>query len=443
MRLINEWRALWTLAGPLIVSQLCYTGMGAVDTLVAGRSGLYDLAGVAVGAGLWIPGALFLSGLAYAVTPLVAKGKGANQDARDSARWIAQTLYLMGLFGILAAAALWTLAPRALAAFGADPETLKAGSAYLYGMGFGALAFCWYQGLRSALIGLGQTGLEMRIALTMLIMNWPISAALVFGWGPLPELGAFGIGLGTAIVFWCGCIAIGIGLFRNHPHARPRRAEWAFEHSRILSIYRLGWPIGMAIFIEASVFSIISLLLAPMGALNVAAHSIALNLSALFFMVPLGVGLATTGRVGYLRGQGRFADAYYSAKAAIWLGLSIAAVSCVVTLIFRGTFASWYGADAEVTALATSLMIFAAIYQLPDAVQVIGSAAVRGYENSKGPMLVALVAYWVVCLPGGIWLGREGPAIGPAGFWIFLIIGLSLASIGMLWLLRGCLKLNR
>ncbi len=432
IKLRMEWAAIWKIAGPLIISQLCYTGMGFVDALVAGRSNLFDLAGVAVGGGIWLPIALFLSGLAYAATPLVAKDEGSGATDQ-SAFWVGQGLILMGALGLVSAAFLVLGGNWILAQFGADDETRLAGTHYLWGIALGAPAFCWFQSLRSTLIGLGQTRLEMIVALSMLALNFPISAALVFGWGALPAMGSFGIGLGTALVFWLGCAVLWWGLLSGHPQSKPQWRHLKPASDRLNTLFSFGWPIGLAIAVEASVFSIIALLLAPLGAVAVASHTIALNLSAMFFMLPLGIGLATTSRVGYLRGQGRLEDAFYSSKAAIGLGLAIATATCLLTFIFRAPFAALYGADAQVTALAAGLMIFAAIYQLPDSVQVIGAGALRGFEDSRGPLVVSLLAYWVVCLPGGIWLGREGPAIGAAGFWIFLIIGLSLASAGMLW----------
>ncbi|MGB0965147.1 MAG: MATE family efflux transporter [Litorivicinus sp.] len=430
MRLMQEWSAIWRIAGPLIVSQLCYTGMGFVDALVGGRSGLFDLAGVAVGTGIWLPIALFLSGLAYAATPLVAKGEGRGEST-DAPFWVGQGLVLMLALGLLASALLLLSADTLLGAFGTDPDTRLAGTAYLAGIALGAPAFCLFQSLRSALIGLGQTRLEMIIAISMLALNLPLSAALVFGWWGIPKLGSFGIGLGTALVFWLGSAALWMGLCRGHPEARPRWMHLRFQRARIQALFSFGWPIGLAIAVEASVFSIIALLLAPLGAVAVASHTIALNLSAMFFMLPLGIGLAATSRVGYLRGTGDLDAAFFSTKAAIGLGLAIASVTCVLTFAFRVPFATLYGSNPEVTALAAGLMIFAAIYQLPDSVQVIAAGALRGFEDSKGPLVVSLIAYWLICLPGGLWLGREGPAMGAAGFWIFLIIGLTLASIGM------------
>ena len=437
-RWLREWRAIWRIAGPLLVSQLCYTGMGFVDALVAGRASLFDLSGVAVGGGLWLPIALFVTGLAYAITPLIAKGEGQG-DAQQAARWVGQGIAQSVAIGLSVAALLAVGAAPLLALFGADPDTLRAGTQYLWGIALGVPAFCLYQTLRSALIGLGQTRLEMTVALSMVLANFPLSAALVFGWGPLPELGSFGIGLGTSLIFWAGAGVLWVGLTYFYPNAQPTAAACLPRRVQQTQLWSLGWPIGLAIFVEASVFSLIALLLAPLGALSVGAHQIALNLSAMFFMLPLAIGLATTSRVGYLRGTGNLAQAAFSGRAAIGLGLSIAAVTCVLTLMFRATFASLYGADPEVTALATALMVFAAIYQLPDAIQVIGAGALRGWEDSQGPLWVALASYWLVCLPGGLWLGRGsfgGPGIGPSGFWIFLIVGLTLASLGMLLRLR-------
>ena len=434
-RLLGEWRTLWRIAAPLLVAQLCYTGMGAVDTLVASRAGLYDLSGVAVGTGIWMPISLFLTGLCYAVSPITARAYGAGDAGRVS-HVLAQSLWLGAALGAIAGIALRLFGGPMLSWFGIDADTFAVGDAYLNAIAWGLPGFCLFQALRSYQIGLGTTRAEMVIALAMVVLNVPLSAALVFGWGALPAMGAVGCGVATSLLFWAGAAAMGVTVLSR---GRPSRAQWRFDGPLIKSLLTLGTPIGIAIFAEASVFAVIALLLAPLGAVAIAGHTIALNLSSIIFMFPLAIAMATTARVGFLRGRGQWELVRFSGLAAIALGCAFALTTCVLTLLFRADIVAWYGAPTAVQELAVSLLLLAAIYQIPDAVQVVAAGVLRGWEDSKGPLVVALVCYWMIGLPGGMWLGlgwfgTEG--LGASGFWIFLIVGLTLASAGMGWRMR-------
>lgn len=434
-RLLNEWRTIWRIAAPLLVAQLCYTGMGAVDTLVAGRAGLYDLSGVAVGTGVWMPISLFLTGLCYAVSPITARAYGAGQATRVT-HVLAQSVWLGGGLGLVAGLALGFGGSSALGWFGMDAQTFAVGAGYLDAIAWGLPGFCLYQALRSYQIGLGTTRAEMVIAVVMVSLNVPLSLALAFGWGALPAMGAVGCGVATSILFWLAALALALVVFAR---ARPSRSQWRPNAGQLNALLALGTPIGIAIFAEASVFAIIALLLAPLGAVAIAGHTIALNLSSIIFMFPLAIAMAATARVGYLRGTGDWALVRFSGLAAIALGCAFAVITCGLTLMFRGTIVAWYGAPNDVQTLAIGLLLLAAVYQIPDAVQVVAAGVLRGWEDSKGPLLVALVCYWLIALPGGMWLGRGWfgqTATGASGFWVFLIVGLTLASVGMGWRLR-------
>ena len=428
-----EFGALWRITAPLLVAQLCYTGMGAVDAMVAGRSGLFDLSGVAVGTGLWIPLSLFLMGICYAVTPLTAKADGA-QNQTDKHAVLIQSLWIALGLGTAAGVLLGLGNHAMLAAFDMDRQTLAAGSSYLTAIAFGFPGFCLYQALRSYLIGLGETRPEMWIALVMVSSNVVLSAAFVFGWGPLPAMGAAGCGIATSVIFWCAALwMLRLVLQRTAFQFDWPRKVW------VIKILALGIPIGMAIFIEASIFSAIALFLSPLGAVAVAGHQIALNVSTLVFMFPLTIAMAVTSRIGFLRGQERWDQARFSGIAALVMGGGIATLTCVLTLAFRPLIIGLYGAPDIVFDLAVGLLLLAAIYQIPDAIQVIGAGVLRGWEDSKGPLVVALICYWVIGLPGGIWLGVHQQA-GPQGFWIFLIIALTLASLGVAYRMRKYYK---
>lgn len=427
-RLLTEWSQLWRVAWPVFISQICYTGMAFVDTVVGGRHSVDALAGIAVGAGLWLPISLFLTGTAYALTPRVAYAKGEN-DTPEVHQLIGAGLALALLLGLIAWGFLTVFGGDLLNAFGVVPETQTEALPYLATVAFGLVGYCLFQAKRAVLIGLGDTRPETLVAIACVTLNFPLSYVLAINL----DLGALGCGIATAIIFWSA--ALGLGAYLQIKKRLPLFVKAPNLGARLMSLWRFGWPIGLAIFIEASVFSIVALFLGPFGSVEIAAHQIALNLSAMFFMLPLAISLAATGRIGELRGRGEAEQAWFSARAALALGIALAATTCVITLAFRGPFIALYGASVDVYSLAFGLIVFAAIYQIPDSIQVIGAGLLRGYEDSQGPLRVALVSYWVVALPGGFWLGRV-LGWGAAGFWTFLIVGLSVASLGMLWLLH-------
>jgi MATE family multidrug resistance protein len=206
----------------------------------------------------------------------------------------------------------------------------------------------------------------------------------------------------------------------------------------------LGLPIGVTYFAEVSAFSLIALMVARFGSTEVAAHQIALNFSSLVFMVPLSLGMALLTRVSQALGAGDPVAARFRAWVGVALSLAFAVVSAVGMAVFNYAIAAAYTRDVAVIALAAQLLFVAAIFQLSDATQVAASSAIRGYKVTRAPMLIHLTAFWVVSLPLGFALGiaPEGwPWVptepwGAKGFWVALVIGLTIAALGLVLLLR-------
>ncbi|HEX5697646.1 MAG TPA: MATE family efflux transporter, partial [Rhodoferax sp.] len=228
------------------------------------------------------------------------------------------------------------------------------------------------------------------------------------------------------------------------------RPSWPFDHfeaphwPEIKSLLKLGLPIGVTYFAETSAFSLISLLIAKFGSTQMAAHQIALNFTSLVFMVPLSLGLALLTRVGQSLGAGDATRARYQAWVGVALGLGFAAVSATLIAVFSQQVASAYTNDAAVVALTAQLLLLAAFFQLSDATQVIASCAIRGYKVTRSPMLIHMTAFWLIGLPLGFTLGLApdwlpwAPArpMAAQGFWIALVVGLSIAALGLTALLR-------
>jgi MATE family multidrug resistance protein len=263
----------------------------------------------------------------------------------------------------------------------------------------------------------------------------------------LPRLGGLGCAWSTLVCVWFNLLALLWWMRRSSAY----RATWPFAHfeaphgPKLRSLLRLGLPIGVTYFAETSAFGLIALLVAKFGSQEIAAHQIALNFTSLVFMVPLSLGLALLTRVGQSLGAGDPAAARFRAWVGVNLALGFAVVSATAMALLNTHIASMYTTDLSVAASAAELLFLAAVFQLSDSAQVVTSCAVRGYKITRLPMVIHLTAFWVVSLPLGCVLGlapdwmpwRPAEPMGARGFWIALIVGLTVAAAGLLVLLRS------
>ncbi|MCQ4346564.1 MATE family efflux transporter [Pseudomonas stutzeri] len=431
-RSLNELRALLALAGPIMVAQLANTAMGFVDTLMAGRVSPHDLAAVALGNSIWVPVLLLMNGILLATTAKVARKVGAGDYPRIGPL-VRQALWLGLLLGLLAAGLL--LAAEPVLRLMQVEDALRASSmGYLQAVASGFPALALYMVLRSFSDGLGSTRPTMVIGLLALLLNIPANYIFINGKFGLPAMGGVGCGWATALVMW---FMLGAMLWwvRWAPAYRTSRL---FEHLEppqwpaLRGLLAVGVPIGVAIFAEASIFSVIALLIGSLGASVVAGHQVALNFSSMVFMIPYSLAMAATVRVGQALGRAAPREARFSAGVAMATALAYACCSASLMLWLRGDIARLYTPDPQVLAVASALLVYSALFQFSDAIQVTAAGALRGYQDTRATMLITLLAYWGIGLPIGYGLGLAdwfGPASGPAGLWQGLVVGLSCAAL--------------
>jgi MATE family multidrug resistance protein len=438
-RFFREMRASVRLALPLALGQLAAMLMGVVDSLLAGRHGLRTLAAVTVGSSIWNVALYVCVGLMMAIPPSVAQLNGANRRDAIAPLW-RQALWIALAVGPLVAVLVY-LSPVLLDAIGIVPEVRSQAAAFLRAIAWGAPAMALYFCFRYLSEGLAWTPPSMVSGLAALAVLAPLGYALMFGAGPVPPLGAAGLGIATAIVLWLQAAGFAVYLWRTPRFAdlglfaRFDRPHWP----SIRALLALGLPMGVSIFMEGSLFVATALLIGRIGAVDVAAHQIALNLASVCFMLPLGIAMATTVRVGHAAGAGDRIAARYAVGAGFALG-AITQAGAAVLLVFGGAWiAGFYTRDAAVGALAVSLMRYAAVFQLPDGVQVLSSGALRGLKDTRVPMLVTILAYWGVGLPLGAWFGLHQGLRAP-GLWIGLILGLAVAAVLLASRLRSQLR---
>jgi Na+-driven multidrug efflux pump len=204
-------------------------------------------------------------------------------------------------------------------------------------------------------------------------------------------------------------------------------------------LVQLGLPIALALFFEVTLFAVVALLVSPLGIVDVAGHQIALNFSSLMFVLPMSLAAAVTIRVGFRLGQGSTLDAQTAAWTGLAVGVCMAVMTAIFTVSLRTHIAMLYNDNPEVVTLASQLMLLAAVYQISDSIQVIGSGILRGYKDTRSIFFITFTAYWVLGLPSGYLLALTDivvPRMGPAGFWMGFIIGLTSAAILMMLRMR-------
>ncbi|MBU3054854.1 MATE family efflux transporter [Pseudomonas indica] len=431
-RVRRELRALLALATPIIIAQLAHTAMGFVDTLMAGRVSPRDLAAVALGNSIWVPVFLLMTGILLATTPKVAQCFGAGHE-KEIGPLVRQALWLALGVGGSAAIVLWNAEP-VLHWMGVEAGLIEPAMGYLRAVACGFPAVALYHVLRCFSDGLGHTRPSMVLGICGLLLNIPANYVFIYGKLGLPAMGGVGCGWATALVMYA--MLSGMLWWVNWaPYYKPSRLFGHFDTPQWPVIRRLlsvGVPIGVAVFAESSIFAVIALLIGGLGATVVAGHQIALNFSSLVFMIPYSLGMAVTVRVGQALGRGEPREARFAAGVGMASALAYACCSASAMMLLRGDIARIYTPDGAVIAVASGLIIYAALFQFSDAVQVTAAGALRGYQDTRATMLFTLFAYWGIGLPVGYGLGLTdwfGEPSGPRGLWQGLVVGLTCAAL--------------
>lgn len=436
-----EARSLLALAIPVIIAQISQTAMGVVDTIMAGAYSATDMAAVAVGTSIWLPAILFGHGLLLALTPVIAQLNGAGRRDRI-AHQVRQGFWLAAAVSLLVIFVLYNSKFVIDMMHNIDPQLADKAVGYLHAIMWGAPGYLFFQVLRGQCEGLSKTKPGMVIGFLGLLVNIPINYIFIYGKFGMPELGGVGCGVATASVYWFMFLAMRWYVKRAPsqrdilPHeGSSLRPDW----SAMKRLFGIGLPVALALFFEVTLFAIVALLVSPLGIVSVAGHQIALNFSALMFVLPLSLGVSATIRVGYRLGEGSVEGARIAAYAAIAVGIAMACCTALFTATFREQIALLYNDSPAVVAMASHLMLLAAIYQISDSVQVIGSGILRGYKDTRSIFFITFIAYWILGLPSGYLLALTDilvPAMGPSGFWIGFIIGLTFAAIMMAMRMR-------
>ncbi len=424
----KEISTLMTIGFPVIIAQLLQMSMSFVDTIMAGRLSPEDLAAVAVGTSMLIPFVVLCLGSMMGVTPIVAQNVGGRRlsvigkNARQ-VLWLSQILALPSFFLLRNLDILFVW-------IGVTEDVVPIAAGYLKAISWGIFPLYAYGGLRNFNEGLSVTRPAMFVALLGTLVNIPANYVLMFGKLGFPELGAVGTGYASSVVYAVMFLAMFAFTYSYKSYQRFEIfSRFRLPEKKYLSeLLRIGVPIGISSTMEVSMFACVSLLISTLSAVAVAGHQVALNFAAMMFMIPFGLSVAITARVGNSIGRERPDEARFRGYVGVGVCCSIMVFTAIFIFLFPDTITSIYTNDAAVKAVAVELLFFAAVFQLSDGLQVAGFGALRGLKDTKVPMFVNLFAYWVIGITVAYYLGFISD-YGAPGLWIGLITGLTVAGI--------------
>ncbi|WP_348732348.1 MATE family efflux transporter [Rheinheimera texasensis] len=427
-----EAKTILKLSGPIMVAQLTQTMMYVIDTLMAGRVGVTDMAAVAIGSALWLPILLTFQGLLLALTPIIAQHFGAGRHKE-----ILPATYQGGLLALALSLLIFVgmqFIHLPLGLMQMDDELRQKALAYLGYIAWGVFPAAGYMILRNLYEGIGYTKAAMWISFVGILVNIPANYVFIYGKFGMPALGGAGCGLATSLVFVAMFLTLlGYAAFGQRTgFIRAKLRSYRPDLAQIWQIIALGTPVAFAFFFEVTLFTCIPLMIAHLGPTVVAAHQIANNFCSMVFMLPLSIGLATTIRVGHLAGASDVKELRKAIATAIQIGLLLAIGIALLTLLTRHLVAAQYSTDPAVLELAAAILILACFYQLSDAVQVICSCTLRGLKYTKPIFYITFIAYWPIGFGLGCVLGLTDWLVAPMGaqgFWVGIIIGLTVAAI--------------
>jgi MATE family multidrug resistance protein len=446
---LSELRATLTLAWPLMLANLTQQIIQATDVLLMGRLGATQLAAATLALNLTFTINIFLLGLITASAPMMATALGQRSNAvRDVRRTFRAGLWLMLMAMPPYWLLLWHVGPI-MRAFGQSAELASQGQTFLRAYMWCTAPWLLFQLLRNFMSALERPRVVLWLSLTGIALNFLLSWSLIFGHFGLPALGLAGGGVGSTLtwLFICGALICVATLHRHFRRFHLFGRWWRFDGQRTAAMIRLGWPIGATMALEMGVFALAAYFMGWLGAPAVAAHAVALQLAAITFMVPLGLGQAATVRVGLALGR-KDGQGIRRAGWTGWvLGVAFMGVMALGMWAFPRQLVTLFLADvpanAVVIGLAISFLRVAAAFQLVDGAQVIGAGMLRGLHDTRWPLLFALFGYWVVGLGIGSWLAFARDWKG-VGIWVGLASGLAAVAVLMLvrWILRDRLRLT-
>ncbi len=426
------WRAetkqLLIIALPIIAAQILQVSMGAIDTVMAGRIDALSLAAIALGSSVWHFAMLCGIGLMLALPPVISQHLGAGNYSlvREELR---QGIWLALMTGFVLIALILGLS-NLLPYTSIEPQIIPEAQKYLHWVCWSLPFTCLYLVPRALNDSRGFTMPMLWIQLLILPINVFGNYIFMYGNFGAPEMGAAGAALATGIaqvISFVLLLSYTITAKRYAEYDLAKRMTWPdWQHIRVL--FRLGLPISISLGMEVGMFTTVALMMGKYGIDATAGHQVALSIASMTFMVPLGIAMATTVRVGHAIGAEQLITAKYRGFLGIMLCGSFMAASGLCLWLFGDKIARLYTADIKVIALASHFLVYAAIFQFADGLQIGASGTLRGYKDTTMPMIINGFCYWGIGVSTAVFLTTVMD-IGPEGLWTGLVVGLAAAAV--------------
>ena len=437
----RDLRELLTLALPVISVQLGMMAMGVVDTIMVGHLSPAALAAVALGNVYYFGASIFGMGALMALDPVVAQAVGAN-DPEAVARGVQRGMVLAVLLCLPTALVLLP-APAVLAWLRQPPDVAPLAGAYAQVSIPGTIGVFAFVVLRQSLQALGRMRPIVVTIVVANLLNAGLNWLLIFGHGGFPAMGAVGSAWASTIarLFMALLLPLLAWPLLRETVLPMRRA--ALDPKPLLRMLRLGAPIGAQHQLEYGVFGVVGLLMGSMGTNQVAGHQVALNLASITFMVPLGISSAAAVVVGRSVGRDDPESAWESAQSALTVAVAFMGTTAICFLFFPQPLARVYTVAPEVLAIAGALIPLAGVFQVFDGIQVTSIGILRGLGDTRTPMIIGILGFWLVGLPVSLLLAFR-LKLGAPGLWWGLVLGLVFVATLLLarvrWKLRQPLR---
>jgi len=417
------------LAGPIILGELAQMALALIDTAMVGSVSYKQLAAAALVMSVVNIPFVFGIGMTMSVSQLVAMAHGRN-DAQKVSHYLFNGFLLCAVTAIVISIGL-ECSKHILFSLKQDPEVATMAVPFLRIIGLSIIPMILFMALKQFTDGLEYTRTAMTLSLIALPLNAFLNWLLIFGnWG-FPRLELVGAAWGTLITRTLIFIALTVVIFKHKTFRRyiaAGRRHWKFSWQTIKELLRIGIPSSLQAGMEVGVFAVSAILVGTIGAVEQAAHQIAMNCAAFTFMVSMGLAQGGSIRISNAYGRNDWKHILVIGKSSMLTALAYGVICFIIFISFNGTLPQIFNSNMEVVSLAAYLLIFAAIFQISDATQAVSVGLLRGAKDVKIPTLLVGVAYWVVGLPIGYLLAFKFE-MGAPGIWTGLIIGLSLVSV--------------
>ena len=435
----DEARATVGLAAPLVASNLLQMAVFSIDVVFVARLGPGALAASALSVSVFGLFIWSLTGLVGAASPLIASELGRR---RHAVREVRRSVRMAGWAGVgagVAAMMICSMIGPILRLSGQDPVIIALAVPFMHVLMWAAIPTVIAALLRGTVATLGRPGVGTAISGLAVVLNGTGNWLLVFGHWGLPALGLEGAALANVLtsVVTMGVYGAVIRFDRRLHRYRLLGRWWHADWVRLRDVLRIGLPIMATILAEAGLFNGAAFLMGRIGEMPLAAHTLALQFASITFQVPFGIAQAATIRVGRAYGARDPHGVMLAGRVALMTGVGFMSLAAALLRLAPRAIIGLYidpalPANATLVALATRYMMVAAAFQLFDGAQTVGAALLRGLQDTRVPMAIALFGYWVPGLGAAVWLGLYTPLAG-VGVWLGLLIGLMVVAALLMW----------